>query len=198
MEAIVLAGGLGTRLKSLVPNAPKPMAVVGGKPFLEHVLTYLINNGIRKIILSVGYKYEIIKKYFGDSFCGIPIVYSIENEPLGTGGAIFKALSKVDGGSVYIINGDTFFNIDLKKLKLKNNSKVAIALKEMEKFDRYGCVEIDGKGYVTTFKEKQYSEKGYINGGIYHICTNIFGTMYLPEKFSFELLLQTLHYTHFN
>ena len=113
MEAIVLAGGLGTRLRSVVSELPKPMAPVGDKPFLEYILKYLKKNGIDKVVLSVGYKWETIKEYFGDSFEDIELVYSIENEPLGTGGAIKQAMEYVSDVNVFIVNGDTFFDIDL-------------------------------------------------------------------------------------
>ena len=131
LEAIVLAGGLGTRLKSVVSNVPKPMAPIGDKPFLEYILKYLKKNGITRAILSVGYKSEIIEEYFGNNFEGIDLVYSVEKEPLGTGGAIKKAMSKVKSNQVYIINGDTFFDINLKSLILEDNSKIILSLKHI-------------------------------------------------------------------
>ncbi|MBD3842888.1 MAG: NTP transferase domain-containing protein, partial [Campylobacterales bacterium] len=151
MEAIVLAGGLGTRLKSVVSNVPKPMATIGDKPFLEYILKYLKKNGITRVILSVGYKLEIIEEYFGNNFEGIELIYSKEDEPLGTGGAIKKAMSKVKSSKVYIINGDTFFDVNLKSLILVDNSKITLSLKHMKNFDRYGCVESDENNLVTAF-----------------------------------------------
>lgn len=186
MEAIVLAGGFGTRLKSVVTNTPKPMARVNKKPFLEYILKYLEKNGVTRIILAVGYKWEIIKEYFGDSFNNIELIYSIENEPLGTGGAIKKALSFVKNDYVFIINGDTLFDIDLSELTLKDNSKMIIALKKMLNFDRYGCIEVDKNKYVVSFIEKKYNEIGYINGGIYLITKDIFENISIVNKFSFE------------
>lgn len=190
MEAIVLAGGLGTRLRSVVTDLPKPMAPIGDKPFLEYILKYLKKNGIKRVILSVGYKWETIKEYFGNNFNGIEIIYSIEDEPLGTGGAIKKAISQVVSEKVYIINGDTFFNIDLKSLTLKYNSKLILSLKHMEKFDRYGCVESDENSFVTAFIEKSYSEIGNINGGIYLASSDIFNSFKLENIFSFEEFMQ--------
>lgn len=186
MEAVILAGGLGTRLKKVIKDLPKPMAYIKDKPFLEYILNYLNKNGITRVVLSVGYKWETIKEYFGNKFKKIEIIYSIENEPLGTGGAIKKALSLCVQDNIYIINGDTFFDINLKYLELKNNSKIFLSLKYMKNFNRYGCVEIDDNGFVTTFIEKEDREFGNINGGIYLISRSIFNEYNLEEKFSFE------------
>lgn len=190
MEAIVLAGGLGTRLRSVVTDLPKPMAPIGDKPFLEYILKYLKKNGVKKVILSVGYKWETIKEYFGNRFNGLELIYSVEDEPLGTGGAIKKAMLHVNGKKVYIINGDTFFDVDLKSLTLEDNSQLILSLKQMEKFDRYGCVESDKKGLVTAFTEKEYKEVGNINGGIYLASREIFENFELEEIFSFEEFMQ--------
>jgi len=190
MEAIILAGGLGKRLRSVVSDLPKPMAPIGDKPFLEYILQYLKQNGITKVILSVGYKWETIKEYFGNNFEGIKLIYSVENEPLGTGGAIKKAIEKVHSKEVFIINGDTFFNVDLRLLALNSNSKIILSLKKMHDFDRYGCVESDSNNIVTSFREKEYRESGNINGGIYLAKKNMFDQFNLKEKFSFEEFMQ--------
>jgi D-glycero-alpha-D-manno-heptose 1-phosphate guanylyltransferase len=190
MEAIVLAGGLGTRLRSVVSDLPKPMAPIGNKPFLEYILKYLQKNGVKRVILSVGYKWKTIKEYFGDKFDNIELVYSVEDEPLGTGGAIKKAMNQVRNSQVYIINGDTFFDVDLKNLSLEDNSKLILSLKHMINFDRYGCVESDDKNLVTAFTEKGYRESGNINGGIYLASKDIFDGYNLDEKFSFEEFMQ--------
>ena len=190
LEAIVLAGGLGTRLRSVVSDLPKPMAPIGDKPFLEYILKYLQKNGITRVILSVGYKWETIKEYFGDRFENIELIYSVEDEPLGTGGAIKKAMNQVKNSQVYIINGDTFFDVDLKSLDLKDKSKLILSLKQMTNFERYGCVESDENSLVTAFTEKGYRESGIINGGIYLASKNIFDNFDLDEKFSFEEFMQ--------
>ena len=190
MEAIVLAGGLGTRLRSVVSDIPKPMAPIGDKPFLRYILKYLQKNGITRIILSVGYKWKAIKEYLGDKFENIELVYSIEEEPLGTGGAIKKAMIHVNGKQVYIINGDTFFDVELKSLALSNESKLMLSLKHMTNFDRYGCVESDENDFVTTFTEKSFRESGNINGGIYLASKDVFDDYELNEKFSFEEFIQ--------
>ncbi|EEP3560447.1 NTP transferase domain-containing protein [Campylobacter coli] len=188
MQAIILCGGLGTRLKSVIKDIPKPMAPINDKPFLEFIFEYLKKQGIKEVILAVSYKYEVIKEYFKDEFLGIKIKYSIEKEPLGTGGAIKEALKLVKN-EAYVVNGDTFFDIDLKKLVL-NSSKICIALKQMQNFDRYGTVNVDEQGIVTSFEEKVFKKQGLINGGIYLLKKDIFDEFSLEKKFSFEEFLQ--------
>ncbi|BEJ91623.1 NTP transferase domain-containing protein [Campylobacter jejuni] len=188
MQAIILCGGLGTRLKSVIKDIPKPMAPINNKPFLEFIFEYLKKQGIKEVILAVSYKYEVIQEYFKDEFLGIKIKYSIEKEPLGTGGAIKEALKFIKN-EAYVLNGDTIFDIDLKKLIL-NNSKICLALKQMNDFDRYGTVELDSKNYIKLFKEKEFKKQGLINGGIYFLNKDIFNDFTLQEKFSFEEFLQ--------
>ncbi|EAK0433060.1 nucleotidyltransferase family protein [Campylobacter lari] len=191
MQAIVLAGGLGTRLKSIVQDLPKPMASINGKPFLAFVLEYLKKQGITEVILSVSYKYELIQECFKDEFNGIKIRYNIEKELLGTGGAIKDALKFIQN-QAYVLNGDTIFDIDLKKLVL-NDSRICIALKQMQNFDRYGTVNVDDQGVVTSFEEKVFKKQGLINGGIYLLKKDIFDEFNLEKKFSFEEFLQKNH-----
>ncbi|WP_086270420.1 D-glycero-D-manno-heptose 1-phosphate guanosyltransferase [Campylobacter devanensis] len=188
-EAIILCGGLGTRLKSVLPNLPKPMAPIKNKPFLAFVLEYLKRQNIKKVILAVSYKYDIIQNYFQNSYLNMEIVYSIEDKPLGTGGAIMEALKFVDQNSVYILNGDTIFDINLNNLKL-DDSKICIALKHMNNFDRYGSVNIDKNHNITAFNEKKFTPDGFINGGIYLITKDIFDIFNLQNKFSFEEFFQ--------
>lgn len=188
MEALILAGGLGTRLKSVVDNIPKPMATIADKPFLHYLFEYLYKQNIKKVILSVGYKYEIIQKYFGNRYKDIEIIYSIEFYQLGTGGAIKKALRLIEGKSFIIMNGDTYFNIDLNNLISKHrilNSELTLSLKCMTNFDRYGLVKTEGDKIIG-FKGKQKIKKGNINGGIYVVNSNLLKKYNLPDKFSFE------------
>ena len=189
MEAIVLAGGLGTRLRSVVSNVPKPMAPINNKPFLEYILEFLNNHNMKKVILSVGYKWEVIKNCFGDKYKNIELVYNIEKEQLGTGGAIKDSLKLVENNKVYVLNGDTFFDVDLSNMELKDNL-IEIALKPMKNFDRYGVVEINENGYIRNFKEKAYYKEGLINGGIYLLSREVFNSFDLPKKFSFEWFLE--------
>ncbi|EDP6564610.1 NTP transferase domain-containing protein [Campylobacter jejuni] len=188
MQVIILCGGLGARLKSVIKDIPKPMAPINNKPFLEFIFEYLKKQSIKEVILAVSYKYEVIKEYFKDEFLGIKIKYSIEKEPLGTGGAIKEALKFVKN-EAYVLNGDTIFDIDLKKLVL-NDSKICITLKQMQNFDRYGTVNVDDQGIVTSFEEKVFKKQGLINGGIYLLKKDIFDKFDLEKKFSFEEFLQ--------
>ena len=187
-QAIVLVGGRGTRLKSVVHDLPKPMANINGKPFLHYLLTKITNEGIVKIVLAVGYKHEIIQEYFGDEFQGAQIIYSIEKCPLGTGGAMKKAFQHLKGPA-FVFNGDALFNIPFKDLLKKFNeykTDIVIALKSDKKFDRYGNVEVNENGQIVEFQEKGYVEEGTFNGGVYIIHPRIWDVMELEDKFSFE------------
>ena len=186
-EAVILAGGKGTRLKQVIKDIPKPMALVNGKPFLWHLLTFLSHQNIKHFILSVGYKYKVIYDYFGENFNGIKISYAIENKPLGTGGAIQLASQFVEKDAFWVINGDTFLDINLMNFYNKcHNNEISLALVKMKDFDRYGVVETDDEK-ITAFKEKQYQKQGFINAGIY-LLTKEFIKDFAPEKqiFSFE------------
>lgn len=188
-EAIILAGGLGTRLRSVVNDVPKCMAPVNGIPFIHFITGYLKHEGIEHFIFSLGYKHEIIIEYLDATFPELDKTYSVETEPLGTGGAIRKACSQVRGNSVIILNGDTMFNINLNTLANTHEQKKAactVALKEMKQFSRYGAVEKDDNERITAFKEKQYCEKGLINGGVYAVDKAQFIRKDLPLIFSFE------------
>ena len=190
-EAIILAGGLGTRLRSAVPDLPKCMAPVAGKPFLEHLLTYYIAQGIESFIFSLGYKHEVIeqfvKAYFGND--NRSYSFSIEEEPLGTGGAIKKAIELTQTEDVLVMNGDTFFKVDIAELSLfhqQHDSDCTLSLKPMKESDRYGVVETDHTNRILSFKEKNYYENSLINGGVYALNVSSFISINLPEKFSFE------------
>ena len=189
MDVIVLAGGMGTRLKEVVSDIPKPMAPVKGEPFLKYLLDWLSNYSlIQRFVLAVGYKSETIVDCFGQSFKQIPVIYVNEHEPLGTGGAILNALKACDSDNVLIINGDTYFPIDIKLFEEfhRNNKKpVSIALKRMKDFDRYGTVETQ-QNSIVKFNEKTYNKEGLINGGIYIVNKDWLEQEKYPSKFSFE------------
>lgn len=190
MEAIILAGGKGTRLRPLTLTVPKPMVPVADKPFLQYLLEMLIEEGVTRVILSVGYLGEQIEDYFGESWRGLDISYVLEKEPLGTGGAIAKCLANATDDEVIVINGDTYCRIDLKEMissHKQQQAELTIALKEMYDFDRYGTVDIDmSTGVIKQFNEKRKVSKGYINTGTYCLNKNIFRQHNMPEKFSFE------------
>ncbi|WP_205509797.1 nucleotidyltransferase family protein [Longitalea arenae] len=188
-ECIILAGGLGTRLRSAVPDLPKCMAPVAGKPFLAHVMNYFREQGIEKFIFSLGYKHAMIQEFLDQSYANLPKQYVIEKEPLGTGGAVQLACKQATEEQVLILNGDTMFSIQVPALAAFHSQQQAhctLALKPMQHFDRYGVVEIAGNGAIKSFKEKQFYESGLINGGIYALQVAAFLSEGLPEKFSFE------------
>ena len=193
MEVIILAGGLGTRLRSEVKKVPKCMAPVAGKPFLWYLLKDLTKyQEVTRVILSVGYLREVILEWIDEVKDKFPFEfdYAIEEQPLGTGGGIKLALSKANINNVVVLNGDTYFAVNLTELMaahLLYSSAVTIALKPMQDFNRYGRVIIsDEDKRIIEFKEKEYCKEGLINGGVYIInrLEPIFDG--LPEKFSFE------------
>ncbi len=189
-EAIILAGGLGTRLKDVVKDVPKSMAPINGRPFLEYLLNYMKHAGIEHVVLSVGYKHEIITRHFGNCFNDLTIEYSIEDQPLGTGGGIKKALKKIRGFKTFVFNGDTFFDVNLFRcadyIRIKEAS-VCIALKNIENTSRYGSVNMDENSRIKGFYEKgEKSGPGFINGGVYMFNKNYLDKFSLPDKFSIE------------
>ena len=187
-EAIVLAGGLGTRLKNVIKDIPKPMADINGKPFLEYLFNYLTKYNINRVILSVGFKHEAIDKYFGKKYKDIDIIYAIEDEPLGTGGGILNASFYPHENLVFLINGDTFFNVDLNELHhfhSKSKADFSLSLKKMYDFDRYGTAEMR-EDRIIKFNEKMHKEEGLINGGVYILNRFLFESLPFPDKFSFE------------
>lgn len=175
-QVLILAGGLGTRLRSVVRDVPKPMADIQGKPFLEYLLRLLIQNGYQNFLFLVGYKGDMIKNYFGDgSKFGVNIEYSNEETPLGTGGALFNAWDKLSD-DFFMVNGDTFFDIQYEILEdfvISKNPEFLIALRYSDDLSRYGIIEIDDDYKVILFSEKgQVQENridGYINGGVYFV-----------------------------
>lgn len=174
MQAIILAGGLGIRLRSLVNDRPKPMALVNQKPFLEYILMNLRKHGIKEVVLAVGYMNDCIKNYFFDGKqLDLHIRYSVENKQLGTGGAILNALNLVNDEKLLILNGDTYFNVDYNKMldfSKKNNSRFTIALRLVDDSKRYGVVELDESNKIINFVEKnKASFSSYINAGTYLI-----------------------------
>lgn len=188
-EAVILAGGMGTRLKAAVPSLPKCMAPVAGHPFLHHVIAYLQLQGIQRFIFSLGYMSEVIIRYINEQYPALDAVFSTEEEPLGTGGAILQACSKAVTGNILVMNGDTLFCAGIQQLAAVHfaaDAHCTLALKPMKHFDRYGAVMIDEDCRINSFAEKKYYENGLINGGVYLLNTAEFLTEALPQKFSFE------------
>jgi len=189
MECIVLAGGLGTRLRSAVSDVPKCMAPVAGKPFLQHLINQLIQQGVTRFIFSLGYLHEVIEQFLINQYPKLNYSVVLEDEPLGTGGAIYLACKKTTQPNVLIVNGDTFYNVDLVpffQYHFNHHSICTLALKPMTNFDRYGVVEINKDGYIQSFKEKKSYQSGLINGGVYVINVDAFLNENFERKFSFE------------
>ena len=191
MEVIILAGGLGTRLRSVVSELPKCMAPVAGKPFLWYLLEQLRACKVERVILSVGYLRETVQDWVAVHAGEYPFEFrfAVEEEPLGTGGGIRLAASMAEGPEVVVLNGDTFFDVNLDallKARRDSGKPLALALKPMRDFDRYGTVELGPDGTIKAFREKQHCAEGLINGGVYAIdrSSGIFDG--LPQKFSFE------------
>jgi D-glycero-alpha-D-manno-heptose 1-phosphate guanylyltransferase len=191
IPAIVLAGGLGTRLRSVVPDLPKPMAEVAGKPFLWWVLRRLEEQGVADVYLSVGYKRETIAGYFGDAFNAMRLHYVIEDEPLGTGGAIAKAFAQIPGDEAFVLNGDTMALLDLAALSAAGRegaADVTMAVAHLDDAARYGAVDYEPTvaRRVVGFREKGQTGPGYINAGVYWLRRDALARYALPQRYSFE------------
>lgn len=187
-EAIVLAGGMGSRLGALVENVPKPMLQIQGRPFLEYLLDELIKNEITTVVLSVGYRRDVIQRHFGDNYKSLQLKYCIEEIQLGTGGAIKKSLEITDSDDVLICNGDTFFPVavqDMFSYHIAGKALCTVAVKRMDCCDRYGMVEYK-EGRIIKFSEKKPGQSGFINGGIYIANKKIHNYFPVAEKFSIE------------
>jgi D-glycero-alpha-D-manno-heptose 1-phosphate guanylyltransferase len=188
-EAIILAGGLGTRLRSAVPDLPKCLAPVGGRPFIAWLTDYFRREGIERFIFALGYRSADFDAFFRTEFPHGNYDISLEAEPLGTGGAIRQACERVEGRTALILNGDTFFRIELKALAEFHADRQAgcsLCLKPMRDVDRFGVVELAADGRVRRFREKQYYPAGLINGGVYALEKAALLKGEWPKIFSFE------------
>jgi len=189
MQALLLAGGLGLRLRSIINDRPKPMALIEGKPFLEYVIKELYNNNIKDIIIAVGYKGSMIEEYFKDgSSYGMNIKYSYEETQLGTAGAIKNALNLITSNEFFVLNADTFYKVDYKKLyevHKELNAEMTLVLRRVEDISRYGQALLENKRLILFNEKAQEKKCGTINGGIYLINKAILS--YIPDgKVSLE------------
>ena len=187
-EAIVLAGGFGTRLRGIVDDVPKPLAPVAGRPFLAWLLDRLAAGGMRRCILATGYLSDVIEQRIGARWQGMEIAYSVEPEPLGTGGAIRLAASRLQGDAAHVLNGDTWLEYDpvaLEDTARAAGASMAIALARVDDVARYGAVDIDN-GRVTGFREKGESGPGWINAGCYFLGADALAALPVRDAFSFE------------
>ncbi|MCS6786542.1 MAG: nucleotidyltransferase family protein [Thiobacillaceae bacterium] len=174
-QAIVLAGGLGTRLRAVVPQLPKPMAPVAGRPFLEYVLDRLVAAGCAHLVLAVAYRHEAIEAHFGSAYRGVPIVYSLEANPLGTGGAIRQAAQWITAEPVCVVNGDTYVELDYAAMHAAHRAagaSLTVAVCAVDDVGRYGSLTVVDERIVA-FAEKGGSGPGLINAGTYLIERNL-------------------------
>ncbi|MCL2682397.1 MAG: nucleotidyltransferase family protein [Bacteroidales bacterium] len=198
-EAAILVGGLGTRLKSVISDLPKPMADVSGRPFLAYVLDYCKHQNIQRVVLCAGYKHEVISDYFGHSYKDMELLYSIEDEPLGTGGALLKSLNLLKSSVVAFLNGDSICKVNIPEMANfydKNHADMVLAVKKMHHFDRYGSVVLEqpkhevrarrSQNRIIKFEEKKTLNEGFINVGVMLINPEIVKKLAPAKKFSFE------------
>lgn len=186
MQAIILAGGFGTRLQQVVGNVPKPMAPVAGRPFLAWLLDWLDSQGIRRVILSVHHRAETLFDYFGNRHGNISLLHLKEAVPLGTGGAIRFALQyAAPHQPVFVLNGDTFAGVRYQEMAAEANAPLTMALYHMDNVSRYGTVEIEAE-HVCAFHEKGQSGSGLINAGVYLLQPGFSALDDFPAAFSFE------------
>lgn len=194
MRALILAGGLGTRLQSVVPNLPKPMAMIHERPFLEYVMDYWIEQGLQEFYLSIGYLAEKIKTHFGSQYRKIPITYLQESQPLGTGGAILFCLNAIPDkdSELFILNGDTFVELNLAHMQLfhrEHQAKATIALREVTENSRYSGVIVNEKDQIVKFCERKPNSKTLlVNAGVYLVQPRLFlnQDFKVNDKFSLE------------
>ena len=187
MEAIVLAGGFGTRLRQSVPDLPKPMAPINGRPFLEILLSTLARKGFRRIVISLGFMSEKIITHFGDSYKNMELVYEVESVPLGTGGAVRAALSRCLSDHVFIFNGDTYLDLEIEAVESlwQKTHNQLIVVRQIPDTSRFGKVELC-EGRITAFLEKGVSGPGLINAGCYVLTKDALNDFPLGQVFSLE------------
>ncbi|MCZ2298233.1 MAG: nucleotidyltransferase family protein [Chitinophagales bacterium] len=192
MQAIILAGGLGTRLKSVVADKPKVLSPVAGKPFLHYIIQYLQKQGVTEYIFALGYLSEQVLDFLEQHYAYLSYQCTIEETPLGTGGGIKKAIQFATEENVLIVNADTFFEVNVQQLfsfHTVSKAHCTVSLKLMKNFDRYGSVELEKETQnIISFKEKTFIQEGYINAGYLVLNKNYFllTTKNLPAIFSFE------------
>ncbi len=173
--AIILAGGMGTRLRSVVPDLPKPMAPVSGRPFIEHQLDYWIGQGVNRFVISVGYKKEVIMNHFGSSYRSVPLTYAIESEPLGTGGGLLLA-SQGLSEPFLVVNGDTFFEVDLAQLlrfHFDHSADWTFSLFRSSESGRYMEIEVETNGNINLLKSGPGGQGSLANGGVYLVNPSV-------------------------
>jgi len=190
VPALILAGGMGTRLRPVVGDIPKPMANIAGEPFLHWLLRSLERQGIREVYLSVGYRYEVLKDALGCNFEGLRLHYIVEREPLGTGGAILYALEQMPYDHALVLNGDTFAVLNVGHfiaMAIRQDADLAIGLTHVPDASRYGTVITNPDTWrIEAFAEKVRTGDGWINAGVYLFRRDCMTGLDLPASFSLE------------
>lgn len=191
MTALILVGGYGTRLRSVVSDRPKSMALIAGRPFLEYLVGMLRHHGVMDIVMATGYLGHLVREHFSDgSTFKVRVRYSRETEPLGTGGAIKLAAPLLTGEDFIVANGDSLLEVDIRRLIARHHEKSALAtlaLTSVGSAARYGTVELAPDGAVTAFREKTGKpEPGIINGGVYVFNRKLLDLIPAGRKVSLE------------
>ncbi len=187
-EAVILAGGLGTRLRAEVTDLPKTLAPVNGRPFITYLLDALASRGVRHTVLATGYLAPKVERALGETWSGMRLSYSVEHHPLGTGGALRRATSLTAGGSVIVLNGDTYLELDVDAFAgsmAAKGAELGIALAAVPDVARYGAVLV-ASGLVTSFGEKAQQGPGLINAGVYYASKAALAALPARESFSLE------------
>ena len=190
--AVILAGGLGSRLRSVVSDVPKPMAPINGRPFLEHQMRYWIEQGINHFVLSVGYKHQAIIDYFGSQFETASLEYAVEESPLGTGGGLLLAAEMLDSSEYFLLlNGDTYFSVELEVLTnfaIISDADWCFSLFRTSETGRYMGVDIQSSGNITSLQSKNSHLNKLVNGGVYLVKPSSLSDLnfHLGEKISLE------------
>lgn len=189
-DAVILCGGLGTRLQSAVRDVPKVMAEMNGEPFLDYIIRHLKSQGIQRLVLCTGYKAQTVERYYRDKDFGLTIDFSREEKPLGTGGALKHAAEIITSNPFLVLNGDSYVEADLKAFlafHLKKKATASILVAEQKNTEDFGSVMLDQNGRISCFEEKiQGSSNPKVNAGVYCFDQKIFTIMPAQEKFSLE------------
>ena len=188
MQAIVLAGGRGERLRAIVSGVPKPMAPIADRPFLAYLLEYLSSQGITRVVLALGYLADDVVRAFGARHAGLELSYAIEQAPLGTGGALRNALRLIEHFPVFALNGDTYLELDYRAMLRAHRdaaTRLTMAVREVAESGRYGRAVIDS-GRISRFEAAGEARPGRINAGVYLLADDLLADPTLPEAFSFE------------
>lgn len=189
MQAIILAGGFGTRLSSVVPDRPKPMALIDGRPFLSWLLEYMHGQGVTEAVLCVHHHARRMMEHFGARHVGVDLRYSVESKPLGTGGAIRQAMIMLDPAQpIFVLNGDSLIDLNYRMMLAhhhRHGSRITLAAEHMPDCSRYSQLTLS-KNHVLHYETLGHAAPGHISVGFYVISPNVFDGFSLPETFSFE------------